>query len=168
MANSSARCDVHALFDAAEAAGRVGLARKTRPVDVRPAVAGEVIETWIAGVLETRSRPAAAGDMVVRNRCPQTGNEQFLVSAAKFGERYEGPIGPPGPDGWRPYRPIGRDMRYFRVDESQGSFSFVAPWGEPMIAEPGDVIVRNPADPTDVYRIAAAAFECTYEVTRPA
>jgi hypothetical protein len=72
--------DVHALFAAAEAAGRVGTARKTRPVDARPARPGEIVVTRIEGEgEETRSRPAAAGDMVVRNRCPETGNEAYLA-----------------------------------------------------------------------------------------
>jgi hypothetical protein len=28
--------------------------------------------------------------------------------------------------------------------------------------------VRSPNDPSDTYRIAAAAFACTYEILRPA
>ena len=88
--------DVHAMFDQAERDGRVGLARKTRPVDVRAAQPGEVVVTVIAGEgKETQSPPAQPGDMVVRNRCPETGNEAILVSAAKFAERYEGRSGRP-------------------------------------------------------------------------
>jgi hypothetical protein len=105
--------------------------------------------------------------MVVRNRCPETGNEEILVSAAKFAERYEGPIGPVD-GGWQPYRPRGVEMRYFVVHEADGTFTFIAPWGEPMVARRGDAIVRNPNDPVDTYRIAAAAFACTYEILRPA
>jgi hypothetical protein len=33
-----------------------------------------------------------------------------------------------------------------------------------MIARPGDAIVRNPTDPADTYRVAAASFSCSYEV----
>ena len=51
---------------------------------------------------------------------------------------------------------------------ADGSFTFTAPWGEPMVARPGDAIVRSPQDPADTYRIAAAAFACTYEILRPA
>jgi hypothetical protein len=36
-----------------------------------------------------------------------------------------------------------------------------------MVARPSDAIVRNPADPEDIYRVAAAAFGCTYEVVAP-
>lgn len=156
--------DVHALFAAAEAEGQVGVARKTRPVDARPARPGEVIVTTILGEgKETQSKPAEAGDMVVRNRCPETGNEEYLVKADKFAERYQATAAATG-DGWSEYRPLSPEMLYFIVDESAGSFTFTAPWGEAMIARPGDAIVRNPADPADTYRVAAASFTCSYEV----
>src|SRR5262245_23487406 len=166
-ARAAAQTDVHALFDQAEREGRVGLARKTKPVDVRAAQPGEVVVTVIAGEgKETQSPPAQPGDMVVRNRCPQTGNEEILVSAAKFAERYEGPLGPADAAGWQPYRPRGIEMDYFAVRAADGTFTFAAPWGEPMVARPGDAIVRDPHDPADTYRIAAAAFACTYEILR--
>ena len=44
-----------------------------------------------------QSPPAQPGDMVVRNRCPESGNEEILVTAAKFAERYEGRSGRPMP-----------------------------------------------------------------------
>lgn len=164
----AAQTDVHAMFDQAEAEGRVGVTRKTRPVDVRPAEPGEVVITVIAGEgKETESPPAQPGDMVVRNRCPETGNEKILVQAAKFAERYEGPSGPADASGWQPYRPRGIEMRYLIVREADGRFTFTATWGEPMVARPGDAIVRSPQDPMDTYRIAAAAFACTYEIVRP-
>jgi hypothetical protein len=161
--------DVHAMFDQAESETGVGIARKTKPVDVRPAAPGEVVVTVIAGEgKETESPPARPGDMVVRNRCPETGNEEILVTAARFAERYEGPVGPADGAGWQPYRPRGVAMRFFVVRDADGAFPFIAPWGEPMVARPGDAIVRNPEDTADTYRIAAAAFACTYEITRPA
>jgi hypothetical protein len=167
-AQAAAQADVHAMFDQAEQGARVGVARKTMPVDVRPAEPGEVVVTVIAGEgEETRSPPAQPGDMVVRNRCPATGNEEILVTAAKFAERYEGPIGP-ADAGWQPYRPRGIEMRYFVVRDADGTFTFTAPWGEPMVAHPGDAIVRDPQNPADTYRIAAAAFACTYEILESA
>jgi hypothetical protein len=160
--------DVHALFASAEAAGRVGVARKTKPVDARPAQPGEVVVTVIAGEgRETRSKPARPGDMVVRNRCPATGNEEYLVKAATFARRYAGPLSEPDAAGWRAYRPLGPEMRFFAVDEAEGAFRFTAPWGETMRVRPGDAIVRDPAKPKDTYRVAAAAFACTYEVVTP-
>ena len=136
----AAEVDVHALFARAELDGRIGTARKTKPVDARPAELGEVVVTVIAGEgKETQSPPSREGDMVVRNRCPATGNEQILVEAAKFAQRYEGPTGPADASGWQPYRPRGVPMRYFIVREADGAFTFTAPWGEPMAARPGNL-----------------------------
>jgi hypothetical protein len=168
MALPTDRTDVNVLFAIAERDGRTGLAHKTKSVEVRPAQTGEIIVTKIAGVEETRSPPAQPGDMVVRNRCPETGNEEILVSATRFTERYEGPLGSSGDMVWQLYRPRGVEMLYFTVRDIDGPFTFIAPWGEPMVAHPGDVIVRDPQHPADTYRIAKAAFACTYEVLRTA
>lgn len=157
--------DVQALFAAADRAREVGLARKTKTVDARPAVPGEVIVTEIAGEgEETRSKPAEAGDWVVRNRCPETGNERYLVKADRFDGLYEGPLAAADGEGWRPFRPRGRELRYFIVATEVGEFTFTAPWGEPMAARPGDAIVQNPERRQDTYRVAAASFACTYEI----
>jgi hypothetical protein len=159
--------DIASYFQKAYDAGRAGLARKTKPVDVRPAKQGEVIVTIIAGEgKETQSPPARTGDMVVRNRCPETGNEQILVAAATFADRYEGPIAAADADGWSPYKPRGAQMRYMVVPPADGPFTFIAPWGETMIARPGDSIVQDVNNPKDTYRIARAAFACTYEIIR--
>ena len=160
--------DIHALFEAAEREGRVGVTRKSQEVDARPAVPGEVVVTRIAGQgKETQSKPAVEGDMVVRNRCEPTGNEEYLVSANTFAQRYDGPLGPEDAQGWRPYRPLGPKMLYLIGRPKDGAFSFTAPWGEEMVARPGDAIVRNPADPKDTYRVAAESFACTYEILEP-
>ncbi|MFT4012431.1 MAG: hypothetical protein QM682_03315 [Paracoccus sp. (in: a-proteobacteria)] len=159
--------DMAARFADHAAKGRTGLARKTKPVDARPAQPGEVIVTLIRGEgIETRSKPAQPGDQVVRNRCPQTGNEEYLVSAAKFPDRYEATSQAAG--GWREYRPKGQEMGYFIIPQGEGPYTFAAPWGEEMVARAGDAIVGSPADPSDVYRIAAASFACSYEITRAA
>jgi hypothetical protein len=105
--------------------------------------------------------------MVVRNRCPETGNETYLVSAHEFAKRYEGPLGEQALGGWRGYRPVAPQVAYFTVSSKQGAFVFTAPWGEDMVAKPGDAIVRNPSDPADTYRVAAASFACTYEIVTP-
>lgn len=157
--------DAVQIIEDALAEGRTGIARKDKAVDARPATAGEVIVTIIAGEgKETQSPPAQAGDMVVRNRCPETGNEEILVAAAKFAGRYEGPTGPSQEDGWAPYRPRGIKMRYIVVSEADGEFQFKAPWGEMMVARPGDAIVQDLEDANDTYRIARAAFACTYSI----
>ena len=126
--------------------------------------------TVIAGEgKETQSPPAEAGDMVVRNRCAETGNEEILVKAAKFAQRYEGPIGPAGADGWLPYRPTGVEMLYLTLGPGEGPFSFIAPWGEPMVAKPGRRHRPGPrATPRTPTASRPAAFACTYEVMKPA
>ena len=161
----TAMMDVPSLFATAQKEGRVGKARKSKLVDARPATPGEVVVTTIAGEgQETQSKPAEPGDMVVRNRCESTGTEQYLVKAATFPERYEGPLEAEDAQGWQPYQPRGDTMLYVIVRDQDGSFRFEAPWGEPMVARPGDAIVRNPADAKDTYRVAQDAFTCTYEV----
>src|SRR3984957_12387598 len=113
--------DINAFFQRASGLGGEGLARKTKTVDARGATPGEVVVTVIKGEgKETQSPPAKPGDMVVRNRCPESGHEEFLVPSAKLGGRYEGPTGPAGEGGWRPYRPRGADMRFVVVTEKDG------------------------------------------------
>src|SRR3954447_14822046 len=108
--------DIPSLFAAAQQEGRVGSARKSKPVDARLALPGEVVITTIAGEgKETQSKPAEPGDMVVRNRCEATGHEQYLVKASKFAGLYEGPLGGEDAEGWQAYRPHGAEMRYFIV-----------------------------------------------------
>lgn len=157
--------DVHAAFAAAEAAGRVGIAQKAKPVDARPAHLGEIVVTRIAGQgVETRSKPAAQGEWVVRSRCTATGKEEYLVTAATFSARYEGPHTAPDAQGWREFRPRGRELRFFLVGEREGAFRFTAPWGEEMPARPGDAIVQDPDYRENTYRVAATSFACTYQV----
>lgn len=168
-ADAAPQKDQIALFEAMAKAGHTGVAHKTREVDARPAVAGEVVVTLIKGEgVETKSKPAEAGDWVVRNRCPQTGNEEILVKAAKFPTRYGEPLSEPDAQGYRTFRPLGADMGYFLVSKEIGDFAFTAPWGERMVAKVGDAIVQTPSDKADTYRIAAASFGCTYEIVSPA
>jgi hypothetical protein len=168
MAAETPQKNVLALFAAAEQAGRVGTAKKTKLVDARPAAPGEVIRTFIKDEgKETESRPAAAGDMVVRNRCEETGNEEYLVSQKTFAERYHGSQRKAHSPGWQEYQPVGPELRFFVVGDAEGNFTFTAPWGEAMVARPGDAIVQDPKKPADTYRVARASFACTYEIIIP-
>jgi hypothetical protein len=164
MSNSIPERDVKEMFAAALAAGRVGSAQKIKPVDARQAKPEEVIVTMIAGIKETESKPARSGDMVVRNRSPETGNEEMLVAAEEFAKRYRAVDGSADKRGWKEYRPIATEMSYFIVSKAEGSFRFIAPWGKEMIAEVGDVIIQNPENPDDTYRVAAKAFKNTYVI----
>jgi hypothetical protein len=167
--SASATIDPDVLFTRAEPVPAVGIARKTKLVDARAAAPGEIIVTVIAGEgKETQSKPAEPGDMVVRNRCPATGNEEYLVAAKNFPDRYGEPLGPADSDGWRPFQPKGVEMLYVIVQPQDGAFTFTAPWGEEMVARPGDAIVRDPKDAKDTYRVAASSFECSYEIVKPA
>ena len=167
MSFAQTSVDINAFFQKASGLGGEGLARKTKTVDARDATPGEVVVTVIKGEgKETQSPPAKAGDMVVRNRCPESGNEEFLVPASKFVSRYDGPTGPAAEGGWRPYRPRGADMRFVMVTEKDGELTFTAPWGETMVARPGDAIVQDAQDPKDTYRVQKDAFTCTYEEIR--
>ena len=164
---TKALSEIVALMANAHRAGKTKMARKTRPIDARPAKAGEIIVTIIKGEgKETQSRPALAGDYVVRNRCPETGNEEYLVAADKFADRYRPTGAPASPEGWREFRPVGGEVRFLFLPADEAPFLFVAPWGEPMTARPNDAIVQDPKDEKDVYRVARASFDCTYEVVR--
>jgi hypothetical protein len=163
---SAQEFDIKDFVAKASEAGRTGMAQKTKMVDAKPARPGEVVVTIIRSEgVETRSKPAEAGDMVVRNRCPETGHEQYLVKAATFSKRYSQPQAEADASGWSPYKPLGTPMRFVILSTSEGPFSFKAPWGEAMVAKPGDAIVQDPSNPADTYRIAAASFACTYDVT---
>jgi hypothetical protein len=156
---------VRQMMKEAESHGLVRHARKTKLVDARAARPGEVVVTVVAGEgKETQSRPARSGDWVVRNRCDATDHEEYLVAAEEFGSRYESTGRPAAKDGWQEFRPLGKVMRFFVVMPEHGEFTFTAPWGEPMVAKPGDSIVQDPEQPADIYRIAAASFARTYEV----
>jgi hypothetical protein len=159
--------DIKAFFANAASAGRAGVAEKTKVVDARPAAPGEVVVTIIRSEgVETKSKPADPGDMVVRNRCEQTGNEQYLVKAASFARRYGAPIAEVDQEGWRSYQPVGVPTRFVVLKPNEGPFSFKAPWGEMQVARPGDVIAQDPNNADDTYRIAAAAFSCTYAIVK--
>ena len=159
--------DIGQIFAKARADNRVGSAAKTKPVDGRPAAVGEVVVTVIKGEgVETKSKPAEAGDLVVRNRCAETGNEEYLIKANRVRDRYGEPTGAADAAGWRAYAPKGVAMDFFVLADSEGPWSFTAPWGEAMVAKPGDAIVQDPGNPKDTYRIAATSFRCTYDVTK--
>ena len=122
--------------------------------------------TIIAGEgKETQSRPAVAGDMVVRNRSDVTGNEEYLVSADTFVERYEGPLAAPDAGGWSAYRPRGGDLLYVILRDRGRRLLLHRTLGR---GDGGAAGRRHrtaiPHDPRDTYRVAAAAFTSSYEV----
>jgi hypothetical protein len=167
LTTSAQDFDIKTFFETAANAGRSGLAEKTKLVDARRANPGEIVVTIIKSEgIETKSKPAEPGDMVVRNRCDQTGNEEYLVKAATFARRYGAPLTDADPQGWRAYKPAGAPTRFIVLNANEGPYAFKAPWGETQVARPGDIIAQDPSNPADTYRIAAASFSCTYAVTK--
>jgi len=152
------------LMEDAQRRGLAGRARKTKPVDARPATPGELVETRMRDLdLETRNT-AVAGDWLVRNRSDGGGGEVYLVRGDRFPRRYERTDAPAAAGGWQEFRPVGKVMVFFVVGPELGTFTFDAPWSERMVARPGDAIVQDPSDPDDLYRVAADSFARTFEV----
>ena len=148
----------------------VKLTRKNkRHVFARPAMLREIVKTQVAGdpAVETVSPQAALGDMVVRNTCTQNGtDENWLVTKAKFGKKYEGPF-PGGNSLWKEYEPKSAEdtwKEFVIIPEDTRPFLFKAPWGTKMFAKPGDILVRDRATKSDLYRVARQPFDCTYEI----
>ena len=164
---AAAAVDVHAMFEQAAREARLGLARKTiRSTSGRRRPA----RSWSPRSPARARRPGARGRSRVTGgpqRCPATGNEAILVSAAKFAERYEGPMGP-GCRGLAALPAARHRDAVFRFAAGRWQLHLHGPLGRAEAARPGDAIVRSPQDPADTYRIAAAAFACTYEILRPA
>jgi hypothetical protein len=122
-----------------------------------------VVVTTVSGKRETRSPPAEAGDWVVRNRSAETGHEQYLVGRKAFAERYRN-CGAVDPDGWQEFQPEGRTVLFVILGPEEGSFTFIASWGERMVAHPGDALVQDPDNEGAIYRVEKFSFACTYEV----
>jgi hypothetical protein len=141
-------------FAEAVRAGKVRHYRKKQTVAIRPAVPNEVVETVIDGERETVNT-ARAGDYVVRG----AKGEHYVISPETKAERYGGPIGGPQADGFRDYKAKG-DVYAFQYEGD--TFTFVAPWGENMIVNPGDYIGATEIGSDQIYRIEKSAFADSY------
>ena len=146
--------DIAVKFAEALRAGKVRHYEKKGQVDIRPAVAGEVIATVIDGEHETVNT-AAAGDYVARG----AKGEHYIVKPDVLAKRYGAPLTAADPEGYRRY-PAKGDFYGFRYEGE--SFKFVAPWKEHMIANPGDYIGTNAMGSNEYYRIEQSAFAATY------
>ena len=160
--------EVVALMASAKAKGQLGTARRTKSVDAREAHPGEVVVTAIKGEgTSSQSRPARHGDWVVRNRCPETGNEQYLVAGISFGERFRQTGAPISAHGWREYRPVGSLVQFLVVPADTPPFRYVTATGDTVLVKPGDTLVQSAKDESELLRIATAAFACGYDVVTP-
>jgi hypothetical protein len=117
----------------------------------RPAVAGEIVVTEIDGEEETR-QVAKDGQFVITGPA----GEEYAIDGIKFGSRYQvtgDGVAVPTP---------GQSDCYAFEHVGQG-FTFIAPWGEPMIVREGDMIATT-GDDRDVYRIKRTVFDATYRL----
>jgi hypothetical protein len=146
--------DIADKFAQALKANKVRLYRKKTTAVIRPAVPGEVVETWLNGQRETVNT-AKSGDHVVRG----VKGEQYLITSAILADRYGTPAGASDRQGFRQYEAKG-NCYAFRYDGEP--FKFVAPWGEDMIVNPGDYIGATEIGSDQIYRIEKAAFAETY------
>jgi len=146
------------LFKKAKEEGRTVKYEKFGNITARLSCPDELVITMIDGIEETRNT-AKVGDMVATG---QKG-EIYIIPAAKFDRLYE-KISIPESD-TDVYKPKGI-VEGVMIPWNSDSFTFDAPWGENMIADPGDYIVTSVSDnfdPEKVYRIEKEAFELTYK-----
>jgi hypothetical protein len=141
-------------FDEAMRSQKVRRYRKAANVAIRPAVPGEVVETWIDGQRETVNT-AKAGDYVVRG----VKGEQYVITASVLESRYGPAQTEATAEGYRQYAATGTCYA-FRHDGEP--FRFVASWGEEMIVNPGDYIGTTDLGSDHFYRIEQDTFAATY------
>jgi len=147
-------CVARLHFEAAVTINSVRTYRKSAIVAIRPAIAGEIIETWLEGERETVNT-ARPGDYVVRG----VNGEHYIITSGTLAKRYGPPMTEPDAEGFRQYTATGSCHAF----EYEGqAFTFVAPWGEEMIVNPGDYIATPAIGSSDIYRIERNAFLATY------
>lgn len=148
--------------------------RKTGIAFIRPAVAGEEIETHVASGYETK-RVADDTNFVICN--PTAAQELYVIDGEKI-NRYEKltaveaeKIVRPDAldDRFEPYRAKGEvyGIMHDSKDSSlPGEFWFVTGWGEAMRCQDGDILAQPVGGGEEVYRIAAAEFTQTYGLVK--
>jgi hypothetical protein len=146
--------DIAAKFDEALRADRVRLYTKVGEFDIRPAVSGEQVESVIDGEHETVNT-AHPGDFVVHG----VKGEQYIITADTLRARYGEPLTAPDPAGYRRY-PVKGKLYAFRYNGEP--IKFVAPWGEEMIANPGDYIGTHAIGSNQYWRVEKTIFAATY------
>jgi hypothetical protein len=139
--------------------------QKSVKVIARLARAGERIETITSDGLET-ANTATSGDYIVTN--PTSAGEQYIIPAEKFEARYE--LKEQLTSQKAVYQAIGT-IRAVKLTATlltklhlPDEFSFIAPWGENMVAKKGDYLATPLPNTGEVYRIAAKEFRETYQL----
>ncbi|HKA07819.1 MAG TPA: hypothetical protein VKD71_11220 [Gemmataceae bacterium] len=138
--------------------------RKFRQVLARPATHGEQVVSVTSRGVETVN-VATTGDVVVRN--PTRANELYVVSHAKFVQRYT--LVAEREDGWSLYDPVGEvfaleiEPEVISLLGCASSFEIMAPWNAPQKAQRGDFFVTPPCF-SEVYGIGREEFFETYHL----
>merc|ERR1712232_600679 len=149
--------------------------RKFKYAFLKEAVAGEKVQTFINGKLESEN-VAKEGDWIVR--AATTSKERYIVPAKTFASNYDAqPLEiTDDPDaeelaaeGFKAY---ASNRRILAVEADEAILRkfpegrFVAAWGEPMLVEIGDYLASGlPGEDQrihEVYRIEKEAFAQTY------
>ena len=151
--------EIQTMYNEALTSGSVCHYKKIGKIIFRQAVPNETIISTCGGKVETL-KTLKADEMIIRNVTPGGSAETYAMEIAKFKKRYE----PTGQlyniDGQRWETAVASG----EIDafEYQGEkITFMAPWGEEMLCEYGDMICS--AGKNDIYRIAKNEFLGTYE-----
>lgn len=117
------------------------------PMSYKPLTDSGVSETFVGGEKETQ-RPYAAGDIMV---CGPKG-ECYTMSPKKFAKNYEGDVGGDVV--------VEQSPRMVARYDGDDSVRFTASWGEEMVLNPGDYLVKEGEG--QYYRIEGGVFRKTY------
>lgn len=146
--------DVHEFADAL---GQAPIAAKTAVVQAFQVTSGGTISTVLAGGFVETTNVYSPGDWVLTN----PGGEQYVMSDSQFETRYVPHQNP----GWFAPRWQIRAVQYVGDD----TIEILAPWGEPMVGQPGCFIAEVIPDTSDLtqrstdrYLIDEQAFQDTY------
>jgi hypothetical protein len=147
------------LFEQARAGGFVQHYKKIGKIIFRRAVPGETVITTLGGKVETLKQ-AGKDDCIIQNIMPGGSAETYIIDGAKFQKRYEptGEVYAINGQRFEAAVAIGEIDAF--VYEGP-TIHFVAPWGQLMLCESGDMLCTTGGD--DIYRIAIAEFKMTYE-----
>jgi hypothetical protein len=127
-------------------------------VGIRPAVPGEVIETWIDGERETVNT-AKAGDHVRGLK-----GEQHVITGQSLASLDGPPLSDPDAQGFRQH--AGKGALYAFVYDGEPA-TFMAPWGEAMLVKRGDYVGTAAVGSNRFWRIEREIFLASYAEERP-
>lgn len=107
------------------------------------------VVTKIQGKEETKN-VAVEGDIIMSG----PSQENYVIKSSKFPKLYQGTIGQTVVPEQSP--------RMVAVYKGKESVTFDAPWGEQMVLEPNDYLVKDGDNDNGYYRIAKVEYEQTY------